>query len=563
MNNNIAKVEQLINESVQYFLERINNISENGPYKKVRKMPSAFPMLNLANEEFYDYAYFERTLEWFVRDYLINDALQKLFEYHKIPTLWPEKKNYVNYRTESIENTYPFEFIINSKEKIGVRYTSLCNNEATSLIEKYELDRIIQIRWSDELTNNEIHQDEYSVFTPETFFKQYLTIEEYSIFISKILSAVEVANSEIGFETIPQLSLRYLSDFKNDISEMILHTDFKTMRFKVLPNSKDIDLSEISFDMNDYNILDKNFIEKGLYKALFGNEGFAKCFITAEYLFQVFKQGHNFDYTSVICGYLKAVEQLIYKLLSINLDYPSSDKLWIKKNSINMPRAKYVQDVTVRPNPITTKLQVVFNKDYKDFFDITLAPMIWFLHDNVNGWEISEYGRLKVHSFLLNFAAECRNDHFHKDNIDDFDVVVRIRNNTLLLIYLLLGGYKLTGQHLCDLSELGIVDDSFDRMYKKMQELPKGINKFVIYFDNQKPVRAYRHYMQEPTNYDKKGSVAASRIRFVAVDDFSGDVYDRAMQGNYLKREFALQKDNMPLRISYINGNLEEIFINW
>lgn len=278
------------------------------------------------------------------------------------------------------------------------------------------------------------------------------------------------------------------------------------------------------------------------------------------YQFQVFKQGHSFDYTSVVCGYLKAVEQLLYKLLLINLEHPAQDKLWIKQNGSNIPKEKYVQDVTVRQNPITKKPQVVFERDYKDYFDITLAPMIWFLHDNVNGWNISDAGRLTVHSFLLNFAADCRNDHFHKDNIDDFCVVSRIRNNALLIIYLLLGGYKLTGNHTSDCKALGIGDD---KMYKKIQELPRGITKFIVYFDGQSPIKAYRLSTQEPTVYDDNGSVGASKIRFVSVDEFSGDEYDHAMQGEYKSREFTLRNDNMPVKISYINGRQEEISIVW
>ena len=168
-----------------------------------------------------------------------------------------------------------------------------------------------------------------------------------------------------------------------------------------------------------------------------------------------------------------------------------------------------------------------------------------------------------MHSFLLNFAADCRNDHFHKDNIDDFCVVSRIRNNALLIIYLLLGGYKLTGNYMSDCKALGIGDDSFDKMYKKIQELPRGITKFIVYFDGQVPIKAYRHFTQEATVYDDNGSVGASKIRFVSVDEFSGDEYDRAMQGEYKSREFTLRSDNMPVKISYINGRQEEIAIVW
>ena len=54
-----------------------------------------------------------------------------------------------------------------------------------------------------------------------------------------------------------------------------------------------------------------------------------------------------------------------------------------------------------------------------------------------------------------------------------------------------------------------------------------------------------------------------SKIKFVAVDNFSRDEYDKAMQGKYPKKEFVLNHSNMPVQISYINGKNEEVFISW
>lgn len=569
MGDIISKASQSIVDAIDVFLKRIHETCENGPYRKARRIPTTYPMLKLGNDEFHEYAYFERTLEWFVRDLLINTILHDLLTIHNIESERQDnkKKNIKNVprSTELFEDRVPFEFVfVNNGEKIGVRYTSLRAGQAAELVEKNKVKRILQIKWSETLTSREKEQEEYTVITAAEFFEKYLSSTEYELFLSKVLPAIEAAKVEIGFETIPRLSPRYLSNFKSEVDIFLANMAFDKMRFQVLPGSKnEKSLSGMIFSADDYEVLSKNFQQKRLYKALLGDEGFAKCFITAEYQFKVFKQGYNFDYTSVVCGYLKSIEQLLYKLLLINLDNPSRDKLWIKKNSSNIPRSKYTLNVTVRKNPKTGKRQVVFDRDFMDYFDTTLAPMIWFLHDNVNGWNISDEGRLTVHSFLLNFADACRNDHFHKDNIDDFEVVLSVRNNAILIIYLLLGGYKLTGNHMNDCEVLGIDDDSFDRLYKKIQGFPKSVNKFIVYFHNQVPVKAYRHYTQEPTIYDNNGSVHASKIRFVSVDEFSGDEYDRAMQGEYKSREFTLRNDNMPAKVSYICGRQEEVFIVW
>lgn len=296
MGDYISKARQSIDEAIDFFLKRINEISENGPYRKARRIPTTFPMLKLGNDEFYEYAYFERTLEWFVRDLLINTILHDLLTIHNIESMWPDNKNYVRYSTESIEDIFPFEFIfINNGKKTGVRYTGLCAGEAAELVGKYEIDEILQIKWNDEVTTRGCDQEEYDVITPAAFFEKFLSTEEYELFLSKVLPAIEAANAEIGFETIPRLSLRYLSNFKAEVDTFLANTAFEQMRFQVLPGSKERKpLASMTFSADDYKILNKNFQQNRLYKALLGTEGFAKCFITAEYQFQVFKQGHSF-----------------------------------------------------------------------------------------------------------------------------------------------------------------------------------------------------------------------------------------------------------------------------
>lgn len=136
--------------------------------------------------------------------------------------------------------------------------------------------------------------------------------------------------------------------------------------------------------------------------------------------------------TSIACSYLKAIQQLLHKLLKSNLKYPSEDSLWIKREN-ELPKALYIPSISCRTNPSSGKPQVAFAKEYEACFDITMAPMSWFIHDNPNGWEISGNVRITTHSFLRNYGDECKNDHFHKDNIDDIDVDTCIRNNSLLL----------------------------------------------------------------------------------------------------------------------------------
>ena len=121
----------------------------------------------------------------------------------------------------------------------------------------------------------------------------------------------------------------------------------------------------------------------------------------------------------------------------------------------------------------------------------------------------------------------------------------------------------MTGNVEEDKKVLGIQDDSFDHLYKKIQEMPRGIDKFILKYADGKTIKAYRHFYQDNTVYDASGSVSMSRIKFVLVDGFSMDIYDAAMSGKMADKEFYIEKDNMPLYVAYINGCNEEVEIDF
>ena len=321
------QAEEIIDGAVRDFLKTVYSIAENGYFRKIRRLQPAFEILEPANSEFYEYAYFERSLEWYSRDILINQSLMELFHLFGIECLCPEKKKEVRFNNESIEDIYPFEFIVcQDNKKIGYRYTRLCDNEIGPLLKKYQLESIVQIDWNIKSYKHRDGDLHYKSVSFKEFLEEYFSELDCNLVIDKFKKAVKEANDDVGFETIPRLSLRYLSNFKQDIDFMLAHENYRDKQFMMLSDTDNAkNLSGISLDEEDY--CDFNFMGNELYKSLLGNEGFAKCFVTAEYQYNVFRSGNSFDYTSVVCGYLKSIEQLIYKLLKINLDYPSNEKL--------------------------------------------------------------------------------------------------------------------------------------------------------------------------------------------------------------------------------------------
>lgn len=569
----LAQVETVIDNNIDTFLQRVRDISEIGPFAESRKVTPGFPILKLANAEFYKYKYFERSLERNTRDHIVNAVFAALFELYGIESIWPSNEKVNDRSNESIEDSYPFEFIVCQNEKnIGYRFTSLFmeDSQLKALFKRYHLEFVKTIDWSD-TDSLESTKVSYGVLekyrtqvvnvTLKSFFKEYFSEEAFSVYISKARAAVEKANYEIGFQTIPQLSLRYLSSFKADVLLSLAEADFRSMCYqKINENGYFNGFVTDTISLEDYEIADASFKTKGLYRALTGDEDFAKCFITSEYLYQIFKSGSNFDYTSVVSGYLKSIEQFVYKIMKCTLASGSSDELWIKAKKHNRKNPNFRNNPALLPNNEVP--QVLFRTKNEKFFDISLTPLIWFLHDNVYGWHISAKGKEIVHSYLENFSLECRNEHFHKDNIYDFNDVVRIRNNTLILLYLLIGGCKMTGSLEEDYKLLGIKDDSYDCLYKKLKEIPRSVKNFYLEFENSIEVKAVRLLLQDRPSYDANGNVQ-SEICFVKVEDFHIEDYEKFLANISEENKVILSRNNMPQNVWLVKHGAERSLVKW
>lgn len=69
---------------------------------------------------------------------------------------------------------------------------------------------------------------------------------------------------------------------------------------------------------------------------------------------------------------------------------------------------------------------------------------------------------------------------------------------------------------------LGIESDSFDRLYKKLNSIPRSVRRFVLQFKNDNTeIKAVRLFEQELARYDNNGSLKDSVLYFYPVDDFN------------------------------------------
>lgn len=574
----MMKVKSIIEKNIHIFQEEIKSKCHID-CKMLHTEKSDFPIFHPANREFFEYKFYEGLLEWYIRDYLVTPILCELFIEKGTTVLMPNKEESAihvrfRYSNEEFGDDYPFAFIIQGGDtNTAVNYSStyFIDDELDELFEANNLDHVEIIDWSE---TDSIHSKKVAwcvspenrsrVFyvTLQEFFNKYFSEELYTTIVEKIKAAVVDANKEIGFNTIPNLSLRYLSDFKafvlNELSAFPLETtQYQEFDKKGEPSSNFYNL----LPADDYIVITSKLNSDGLLSAFIGNEKFAKCFLTSEYLYQVFQKGNEqyFDYSSVATGYFKSVELLMKKIMDLALDCSGHTDLWIQRRS---GCKEPIDKINYRYNPKTTGIQVRFKRENEAKFSTEMGPLIWFLHDRVDGWKISEKGTALVHKCLLNYNQGCRNEHLHKDVIDDIESIKIIRTNTFLCLSYLLGGCQLTDTPETDGSFLGIENNSYDRLYKKLNDIPRSVNYYYIQFSGREPIKAIRLYDQETPQYDNFGNIQ-SIINYVKVEDFHIEYYESFLANVSKENMLILSRKNVPEKIWWYNKYKGQVEINW
>ncbi|WP_185760256.1 hypothetical protein, partial [Streptococcus oralis] len=313
------------------------------------------------------------------------------------------------------------------------RYTNLYDTDdiVKDLITNFQIDKVIILHFSDE---QDFGLDQYreliniSDYSIKMFFDEFINDNLYNYFLTTLEEVIEEMQKLIGFDTIPSINISNVTGVKLDLRETIKNIDFQLLTYN---SSKEFD----SLSRNDLSNICSN-LDNGKAQVMVGESDFAQSYITSEYLYQVLvdkfnnnKLEYKFDYTSVVAGYLKTIEQFLYKLLCYQMDYDRSEK-WIKRGKKYVYRNKkreYPRKEEVRENPKNKGIyQVLVTHNNLKFMDISLGSLIWYVSDNENSWNLSGKGRKLLNEILLDYKDSVRNGYFHKHNLDDLEGVKRI-----------------------------------------------------------------------------------------------------------------------------------------
>ena len=258
-------------------------------------------------------------------------------------------------------------------------------------------------RWEEKKENNRIEH----ITIKEVF--DLIDVEEYKVF----KKYVDIFNKDlrhlIGYNTTSIASDQVIKDFKDIVITSLKSFDYKGM------------ISGLSMDQVD--LLDYNFINSGLIYSLVSNNQFADSFISAEWYYTTQIITTNIENTAVVAGYFKSIEQLLYEIIRL---FDNTGKTIKKKNSRN----EYI----------------VLSAENEDRIDFSMGSMTSCIkyYKNRDMWIVDDDVVNYITDSLKEYREKYRNDHFHKDNLYDINEIEEIRNHTLLLYYMILGGIKIS-----------------------------------------------------------------------------------------------------------------------
>lgn len=543
----LDRYQDIIKGHAENFKVKFGSKFIKGNYRKnVRdesRYTSDFPLFNIAPDNFYIYQIYVRDLQSNIRNYLINPILEELLKEYG-----SDIEQY---------NLSPFQFVFKKNDiRIGVRYTKslIATEDEKELIKKslkdFQINKVINLHFSDDKEFGlnryceEVNIYDYSI---KMFLDEFINENLYQYFLTTLTKAIDDMHELIGFDVIPRLSMSNLTKVRLDLRENLQNVNLKALSYNSPKKFNNL-------EKYDLDIINSN-LEKGKAEVLLGKSDFAISYLTSEYLYEVLVDNCSFDYTSVVAGYLKTIEQFLYQILLSQLDIDKRNQ-WIKRGKKYIYRGKkkiYANKEDIRENPNNSgNYQILVTSHNLKFMDVSLGSLIWYITDNEDCLEISEQGRDLLNRLLLDYKDSVRNGYFHKHNLEDIEEVKRIRNNTIYLLCFLIGSLK-----DFDITKFGYLDFSFNDFYHKVPRRSIVIPFYIQETKKGQPKLMKQVFEQEAERYDLDG-LLENNLYFAKVDDPKKKYeYIADVPKNDL---VIFNKNNVPYRAEYIRGSIDDGF---
>lgn len=353
-------------------------------------------LFQLADDDFYFYRFAVERQEKAAKILLTNILWRVLKEYN-IP---------VEYSHDA-----PFIFIIKENhERIGYRLADFLEDEdINSILKSNHVDKAIILRTSKGKQTNKLIEQENQQYkdanvniralTIHDFYLKQFGEEEYKTFIDSIDNYLNVTKEITGYKSVKFLSKMNLASIKIFEQKNLKDWDYLDYRYQIINvNDKKVQnylyIAQKEIIFENLDDMHKSYIFDKLYETMVNSNEYAASFITSEWLYYSFEGKKNFDYTSVVSGYLKSIEQLLYKIVMLNID--NDCKIAMKRDMLkkafrqNIPVFELIDN---KFNKIPENKQgnnyrftnypyIEFTEHHKEFMDSSIGTFEYFLRCN-------------------------------------------------------------------------------------------------------------------------------------------------------------------------------------
>lgn len=565
---------------VQEYLLNVSSLRNHNYFSKgtrtLATRERGFPMLNGRNQYILDE---ESFLEGCTRAFLINPIMKSMLDMAQITNDWkygnPSSSHILSNREYEYDAFVEFIFRFDGKN-IGCRYSRASyRGHETWLMDRDNdylfngkkipgfdhLDSVDEI-WAIDWTDDSHVAKKCSRLIPglinpcrtievSEFFERLFSKELFDMFVEVTRRAIDQAISLVALEAAPQLLPNNLLSFKELIMENFTEDRMRSFSYR-FQKRRYVGLVP-AFSKADRAAIEEAFFNKGYRYSLIGKSDFAQSFITSEYLYHTIKSGLSIDYTAVVVGYLKSVEQLLYIIYVSAFQGQNGMCYW---DTCTKPKGRFdsaLPNFRYDPYDQNGMQEMYFHWKKTGAEAPEIGTLTRFLRYFVSAWNISETGKEYVFACLDDFRAYCRNHHFHKDNIghEQYERVEIIRNNTIVCLFYLIGSFRLLDESICPYEQLGIVKYDFESLYRSIWEkrhrlfyaqTTDGYAGIVYYLD-----------LIAPTGFNESGQLKNDQLLFVKFPQMTQDNahYDEIASllcdAEYVRNHvFSVAHENMP-----------------
>lgn len=516
-------------------------------------------LFQFADDDFYFYRFAVERQEK-ASKLLLTNILWRVMKEYNIP---------VEYSHDA-----PFIFIIKENhERIGYRLADFLEDEdINTILKSNHVDKAIILRTSKGKQTNkliELENQQYKdanvnirALSIHEFYLKQFGEEEYKSFIDSIDNYLNVTKEITGCKSVKFLSKMNLASIKIFEQKKLRDWDYLNYRYQII-NASDkkvqnyLYLTQKDIIFENLDDMHKSYIFDKLYETMVSSNEYATSFITSEWLYDSFKGKKNFDYTSVVSGYLKSIEHLLYKIVMLNID--NDCKIAMKRDMLkkafrqNIPVFELIDNKfnKVPGNKqgnnyrFTNYPYIEFTEHQKEFMDSSIGTFEYFLRCNKHIFSNPNNAKT-VTDMISCFRIECRNGFFHTHNLNDWDLVEKIHKNAIYLYFVLLGSCIIPEERKHELNL--IHHDQFDELCKKIREFKKYNIYFEFEYDDGIKQNLVYDIHNNTIEFNDDGVEHYDGLLFYKVDEFQNSL-KKIDKGELEDNKLYLTRDNLPKKI--------------